>query len=31
MFFNAKQHAYLIAVFEDSMSRIDGDNSLSNP
>ena len=28
MFFNAKQHAFLITVFKDSMSRIDGDSSL---
>lgn len=28
MFFNAKQHALLISVFKDSMSRIDGDSSL---
>ena len=28
MFFNAKQHVYLISVFKDSMSRIDSDSSL---
>lgn len=28
MFFNAKQHAFLISVFKDSMSLIDGDNQL---
>lgn len=28
MFFNAKQHIYLISVFKDSMSRIEGDSSL---
>ena len=28
MFFNAKQHAFLITVFKDSMSHIDGDSSL---
>ena len=28
MFFNAKQHAFLISVFKDSMSHIDGDSSL---
>ena len=28
MFFNAKQQALLKSVFQDSMSRIDGDNSL---
>jgi uncharacterized protein (TIGR02452 family) len=28
MFFNAKQHAFLISVFKDSMSRIDSDSSL---
>lgn len=28
MFFNAKQHALLISVFKDSMSRIDSDSSL---
>jgi len=28
MFFNAKQHAFLISVFKDSMSCMDGDSSL---
>lgn len=25
MFFNAKQHTYMISVFRDSMARIDAD------
>ena len=28
MFFNAKQHAFLISVFGDSMPRIDSDSRL---
>lgn len=30
MFFNTKQHAFLISVFKDSMSRIEGDSNLQH-